>query len=82
MSSSTMPVDLEDLASGYSHRPPSAAALARAAHAADAAGLGVGDVALDIGVAEERITTKMQPRLSGIARDILAEASEAKVLAA
>ena len=27
------------------------------------------------GVAEERITTRMQPRMSGIARDILAEAS-------
>lgn len=44
-----MPVDLEDLASGYSHRPTSAAALARARLAADSAGVGPGDVAVDIG---------------------------------
>jgi SAM-dependent methyltransferase len=44
-----MQVDLEDLAAGYAHRPPSAAALARARRAAREAGLGAADVALDIG---------------------------------
>lgn len=48
-SSSTMPVDLEDLAAGYSHRPPSPAALARARRAAASVNLGPGDVGLDIG---------------------------------
>ena len=42
-------VDLEDLADGYSHRPTSAASLARAHRAATSVGLDHGDVALDIG---------------------------------
>ncbi len=44
-----MPVDLEDLAAGYEHRPPSSAALRRAARAAESASLKPGDVAIDIG---------------------------------
>jgi ubiquinone/menaquinone biosynthesis C-methylase UbiE len=44
-----MPVDLEALAAGYSHRPTSMAGLARARRAGDSAGLEEGDVALDIG---------------------------------
>lgn len=44
-----MRVDLENLAAGYSHRPTSPAALARARRAADAARVGAGDVAIDIG---------------------------------
>lgn len=43
------PVDLEDLAAGYSYRPPSLEALARASRAADSAGLRAGDVAIDMG---------------------------------
>ncbi len=44
-----MPVDLETLAEGYSHRPTSVAGLARARLAADSVGLGPRDVAIDIG---------------------------------
>ena len=44
-----MPVDLEGLAAGYEHRPPSAAALRRAKRAADSARLQPGDVAIDVG---------------------------------
>jgi SAM-dependent methyltransferase len=44
-----MPVDLEQLAAGYSHRPTSPVGLARARRAGDSADLGKGDVALDIG---------------------------------
>ncbi len=44
-----MPIDLEDLAAGYSHRPTSDAGLVRARRAAAAAKLGNGDVGLDIG---------------------------------
>ncbi len=44
-----MPVDLEDLAAGYSHRPTSVAALARARRAADSARVGPGDLAIDVG---------------------------------
>jgi len=44
-----MPVDLEDLAAGYEHRPPSGAALRRAQRAAESVGLGPGTVAVDIG---------------------------------
>jgi ubiquinone/menaquinone biosynthesis C-methylase UbiE len=44
-----MPVDLENLAAGYDHRPPSPDGLARAKRAADAVGLTPGDVAMDIG---------------------------------
>ncbi len=44
-----MEVDLEDLATGYDHRPASAPALARARRAAAASGLGAGDTAVDIG---------------------------------
>jgi hypothetical protein len=42
-------IDLEALASAYDHRPPSVAALARAAAAADDAGLAAGMRALDAG---------------------------------
>ncbi len=42
-------IDLDTLARGYRHRPPSAAALARADQEAAAAELGAGGVALDIG---------------------------------
>lgn len=42
------PVDLEDLAAGYQHRPSSPAALTRARRAGSAA-LGPDDIALDIG---------------------------------
>lgn len=42
-------VDLEDLASGYSHRPTSPEAEARARMAAEEVALGPGDIALDIG---------------------------------
>lgn len=44
-----MPVDLENLAEGYEHRPTSAAGLARARLAAESVGLGSGDIAVDIG---------------------------------
>lgn len=44
-----MPVDLEDLAAGYAHRPPSEPALARARRAAASVGLGPGDIAVDVG---------------------------------
>jgi len=44
-----MEVDLEGLAAGYSHRPSSPVALARARRAAAAVQLGPGDVALDLG---------------------------------
>ena len=44
-----MRVDLEDLAAGYSHRPPSAAALQRPRRAGASADLGPGDVAVDVG---------------------------------
>ena len=42
-------VDLEALASGYDHRPTTAAAADRAAAAADAARLGAGSFVLDVG---------------------------------
>ncbi|MCJ7726972.1 MAG: class I SAM-dependent methyltransferase [Acidimicrobiia bacterium] len=42
-------VDLEALAAGYEHRKTTPAALARAAAAADAAHLGSGSVAIDVG---------------------------------
>jgi SAM-dependent methyltransferase len=42
-------VDLEALADGYRHRPPSAESLAHAARAADSVGLQAGDWALDAG---------------------------------
>ena len=42
-------IDFEHLASGYDHRPMSAAARERAAAAAIAAGLGTGDLAVDVG---------------------------------
>jgi len=45
----TMQVDLERLAAGYRHRPASSAGLARAKRAAEAAGVGLGDVAIDVG---------------------------------
>ena len=44
-----MPVDLEDLAAGYAHRPASDAAKARARRAAESADVGPGELALDIG---------------------------------
>lgn len=44
-----MSVDLEELAQGYSHRPVSAAGLARARRAGASASLVRGDVAVDIG---------------------------------
>ncbi|MCP4305293.1 MAG: class I SAM-dependent methyltransferase [bacterium] len=44
-----MQVDLENLAAGYSHRPASAAALARARLAASSANLDAGCVGIDIG---------------------------------
>ena len=44
-----MPVDLEELAAGYAHRPSSDAALERARRAASSAGIGAGDVAVDVG---------------------------------
>lgn len=44
-----MPVDLEELAAGYSHRPTSPAGMARARRAGASAALEYGDVALDIG---------------------------------
>lgn len=49
MSITTVPVDLEDLAAGYGHRPTSGAGLARARRAGQAAALRPGDVAIDIG---------------------------------
>ena len=42
-------VDLEVLAEGYRHRPPSAGSLTHAARAGDSVGLGKGDWALDAG---------------------------------
>jgi len=42
-------IDFEDLASGYDHRPMSAAARERAAAAAAVAGLGASDLAVDVG---------------------------------
>jgi SAM-dependent methyltransferase len=44
-----MPVDLEDLAAGYEHRPPSSAALRRAQRAAVSAELKPGAIAVDVG---------------------------------
>lgn len=46
---STMQVDLENLAAGYTHRPTSQAALARARLAAASVGLDRGQVGIDIG---------------------------------
>jgi SAM-dependent methyltransferase len=42
-------IDLDRLASGYEHRPPGPDDLVRAETAADAASLGLGDVAVDVG---------------------------------
>lgn len=44
-----MPVDIEDLAAGYSHRPTSDAGRARARRAGSSLGLRPGDIAIDIG---------------------------------
>lgn len=44
-----MTSDLERLAAGYDHRPPSTASLDRAARAARRAGLGRGHLAVDVG---------------------------------
>ena len=44
-----MQIDLDDLAAAYSHRPASAAGVARAQRAGESVGLTPGDVALDIG---------------------------------
>jgi ubiquinone/menaquinone biosynthesis C-methylase UbiE len=44
-----MPVDLENLAAGYAHRPSSPQGLARAGRAARSVGLGPGDIAVDVG---------------------------------
>jgi SAM-dependent methyltransferase len=44
-----MPVDLENLAAGYAHRPASPQGLARACRAARSVSLGPGDVAVDVG---------------------------------
>jgi len=49
VSTTTVPVDLEDLAAGYGHRPTSEAGRARARRAGQAAALKPGDVAIDIG---------------------------------
>jgi len=51
------PVDLEDLAVGYRQRPTTQAAAARAARAGDAARLGPGDLALDLGGGRGRHAT-------------------------
>ena len=44
-----MPIDLENLAAGYSHRPTSQAARDRARRAAVGAGVQSGDLAVDVG---------------------------------
>ncbi len=44
-----MPVDIENLAAGYAHRPTSSAALDRARRAADGANLDANAVAVDVG---------------------------------
>lgn len=62
----TEPVDLEDLATGYEHRPSSDAAIARATRAATDVGLGPGDIAVDVGGGRGRHAAAWVPTGAGV----------------